>query len=92
MSIVNMVDDELNTAASELIRAASNPPATSPRAPAGNSAATSAGNAWSDSANSSAPLCASAYATSPGMRKMFYPDLQQKIRICKISKKPCCEK
>ncbi len=44
-SIVNSVEHELKTAASELISAASNPPATSPRSPTGNSAFTITGKA-----------------------------------------------
>ena len=45
ISIVNNVEQELNTEESELINAASNPPATKPRIPEGNNSFTKAGNA-----------------------------------------------
>ena len=47
MSIVNIVEHELNTDASELMRAAIKPPATKPFKPTGSKVLTSIGNALS---------------------------------------------
>ena len=56
MSKVTSVEQELKTDDSELISAASSPATTSPRRPAGSSAVTSVGSAWSGSASSQLAL------------------------------------
>ena len=45
--MVNSVEQELKTAARELISAASSPPATNPLIPVGKSVLTNVGKAWS---------------------------------------------
>ena len=65
-STEKIVEAELNTDDSELIRAASRPAATRPFNPVGSSAPIMAGSAWSGSSSCSAPLLLSASARTPG--------------------------
>ena len=69
MSLVNKVEQELNTDASELIKAASRPAATSPLNPAGSTCIIKAGNAWSAASHSSSPLSLSAKCNYTGDQK-----------------------
>src|SRR5260221_11843726 len=70
MSIVNKVEHALYTAASELISAANNPPASNPRKPTGINSFTSVGKAWSVFDNCNLPCCAREYAIIPGIIKI----------------------
>ena len=72
MSIVNIVEHELNTEANELIKAAIRPPATNPFNPTGNNVFTSIGNALSafSIVKTSGFSIDSANAIIPGIRKI----------------------